>query len=68
MTPQKQQIKSSMQFLGKIHEVYLPALSSYFNVEKETHLKLELNKKYRFFVAVYAGKTRLVDTVELDRI
>ena len=30
--------------------------------------KLELNKKYRFFVAVYAGKTRLVDTVELDRI
>lgn len=45
MTPQKQQIKSSMQFLGKIHEVYLPALSSYFNVKKETHLNLELNKK-----------------------
>ena len=30
--------------------------------------KLKLNKKYRFFVAVYAGKTRLIDTVELDRI
>ncbi len=30
--------------------------------------KLELNKKYRFFVAVFAGKTRLIDTIELDRI
>ena len=30
--------------------------------------RLELNTKYRFFVAVYAGKTRLIDTVELDRI
>ena len=30
--------------------------------------KLELNKKYSFFVAVYAGKTRLIDTVELNRI
>ena len=45
MTPQKKQVKSSMQFLGKIHEVYLTALSTHFNVEKERHLKFELNKK-----------------------
>ena len=30
--------------------------------------KLELNTKYRIFVAVLAGKTRLIDTVELDII
>ncbi|MFD1016065.1 FGGY family carbohydrate kinase [Winogradskyella rapida] len=44
MTPQKQQIKSSMQFLGNIHEVYLKALSSYFKVDIDTHLDLELNE------------------------
>jgi len=43
MTPQKQQIKSSMQFLGKIHEVYISALSTYFKVDIDTHLQLELN-------------------------
>ncbi len=43
MTPEKQQIKSSMQFLGRIHEVYLEALSSYFKVNIDTHLKLKLN-------------------------
>tara|TARA_A100001011_G_scaffold162951_1_gene171480 strand:+ start:87358 stop:88200 length:843 start_codon:yes stop_codon:yes gene_type:complete len=30
--------------------------------------KLDSNIKYRFFVAVLAGKTRLIDTVELVRI
>ncbi|EPR70454.1 Rhamnulokinase RhaK in alpha-proteobacteria [Winogradskyella psychrotolerans RS-3] len=44
MTPQKQQIKSSMQFLGKIHEVYITALSSYFKIDIDTHLHLELNE------------------------
>lgn len=44
MTPEKQQIKSSMQCLGRIHEVYLDALSSYFKVDIGTHLHLKLNK------------------------
>ena len=44
MTPEKQQIKSSMQCLGRIHEVYLDALSSYFKVDIDTHLHLKLNK------------------------
>jgi len=44
MTPEKQQVKSSMQFLGRIHEVYVEAFSSYFNVDPETHLELTLNK------------------------
>ena len=45
MTPEKQQIKSSMQFLGKIHEVYVKALSSHFKVELLKYLQLEVNKK-----------------------
>jgi sugar (pentulose or hexulose) kinase len=45
MTPEKQQIKSSMQFLGKIHEVYLEALSTYFKVDINSHLQLGVNKK-----------------------
>jgi sugar (pentulose or hexulose) kinase len=43
MTPEKQQIKSSMQFLGRIHEVYLEVLSKHFNVSIDTYLELELN-------------------------
>lgn len=45
MTPDKQQIKSSMQFLGQIHEVYLEALSNYFNIDINTHLGLVLNNE-----------------------
>jgi sugar (pentulose or hexulose) kinase len=45
MTPEKQQIKSSMQFLGKIHEVYLTALSTYFKVDVDKHLQLQVNQK-----------------------
>jgi sugar (pentulose or hexulose) kinase len=45
MTPEKQQVKSSMQFLGRIHEVYLEALSSYFKVDIDTHLQLQLDKR-----------------------
>ncbi|NRD20676.1 carbohydrate kinase [Winogradskyella eckloniae] len=43
MTPQKQQIKSSMQFLGKIHEVYITALSDFFKEDMDAHLSLTLN-------------------------
>jgi sugar (pentulose or hexulose) kinase len=45
MTPEKQQIKSSMQFLGQIHEVYVKALSTHYKVDLNKHLHLELNKK-----------------------
>ncbi|MBJ2175912.1 carbohydrate kinase [Aureibaculum sp. A20] len=43
MTPEKQQVKSSMQFLGRIHEVYLKELSDYFTVDLNTHLDLVLS-------------------------
>ena len=43
MTPEKQQVKSSMQFLGRIHEVYIKALSDYFKVDINTHIDLVLN-------------------------
>ncbi|MEK9612529.1 MAG: pantoate--beta-alanine ligase [Flavobacteriaceae bacterium] len=44
----------------------------YFYIANETDLvpvkKLKPMESYRFFVAVYAGKTRLIDTLELKRI
>jgi len=43
----------------------------YFNVAATEDLvpvkTIERDKNYRFFVAVFAGKTRLIDTVELER-
>lgn len=45
MTPEKQQVKSSMQFLGRMHEVYVEALSKHFNVDIDTHLTLKLDKE-----------------------
>ena len=45
MTPEKQQIKSSMQFLGQIHEVYVKALSTHYKVDIDKHLQLEVNNK-----------------------
>ncbi len=42
MTPDKKQVKSSMQFLGRIHEVYVKALSNYFGVAIDTHLNLDI--------------------------
>ncbi|KJD35999.1 hypothetical protein PW52_05105 [Tamlana sedimentorum] len=44
MTPDKKQIKSSMQFLGRVHELNAIALSKYFNVGKSHFLELNLNK------------------------
>ncbi|QDO95470.1 carbohydrate kinase [Formosa sediminum] len=44
MTPEKQQVKSSMQFLGRIHEVYIKALSEYFKIDINTHQNLEVNE------------------------
>jgi sugar (pentulose or hexulose) kinase len=44
MTPEKKQIKSSMQILGRIHEVNAVELSNYFDVERNHFLKLKLKK------------------------
>lgn len=46
MTPEKQQVKSSMQFLGRLHEVYLEPLAKHFNTDIDTHLELGLDSKY----------------------
>jgi sugar (pentulose or hexulose) kinase len=43
MTPDKQQVKSSMQFLGRMHEEYVEVLSNYFKLDMDTHLSLNLN-------------------------
>jgi len=57
MTPEKQQVKSSMQFLGRIHEVYLEALCKYYNVDIDTHLNLKLNKE--LCSKIYSNQTRI---------
>lgn len=44
MTPEKQQVKSSMQFLGRIHEVYLEPLSNHFNVGIDSHMNIGENE------------------------
>ncbi len=44
MTPDKKQIKSSMQFLGRVHEVNAIELSKYYNVDKHHYLELNLNQ------------------------
>jgi sugar (pentulose or hexulose) kinase len=45
MTPDKKQIKSSMQFLGHVHEVNALELSKHFKVDKNHYLELTLNKE-----------------------
>jgi sugar (pentulose or hexulose) kinase len=45
MTPNKKQIKSSMQFLGRVLEVNTIELSKHFNIDENQFLKLKLNSK-----------------------
>lgn len=45
LTPDRKQVKSSMQFLGKVHEINANKLSSFFNVSQNHYLTLKLNKK-----------------------
>ncbi|WP_159020054.1 FGGY family carbohydrate kinase [Algibacter sp. L3A6] len=45
MTPDKKQIKSSMQFLGHVHEINAIAISEHFGVDEEHYLNMELNKQ-----------------------
>ncbi|MDA9335690.1 FGGY family carbohydrate kinase [Flavobacteriaceae bacterium] len=44
MTPDRKQIKSSMQFLGRIHEVNAIALGQHYNVDKNLYLEFNVNK------------------------
>jgi sugar (pentulose or hexulose) kinase len=44
MTPDKKQIKSSMQFLGRVHEVNAIVFAKHFNVEAYHYLELNLNQ------------------------
>ena len=44
MTPDKKQIKSSRQFLGKVHEINATELAKHFNVDECHYLELMLNK------------------------
>ena len=66
MTPDKQQVKSSMQFLGRIHEVYVEAFSSYFNLDPDTHLELELNKSSCVSIISNPGGVFLAEGIDTD--
>lgn len=66
MTPEKQQVKSSMQFLGRIHEVYLKAFSDYFKVSIDTHLGLVLNETLCKELIVQDAKIFLSDGIDTD--
>ncbi|WP_282122132.1 FGGY family carbohydrate kinase [Algibacter mikhailovii] len=66
MTPEKKQIKSSMQFLGRIHEVYLKALSDYFQVDINTHLELVLNPNLCLEIIDQDVKVFLAEGIDKD--
>jgi len=66
MTPEKQQIKSSMQFLGRIHEVYLEALSKHFKVDIDTHLNLPLDKVLCNKIVVESNRVFLAEGINTD--
>lgn len=66
MTPKKQQIKSSMQFLGRIHEVYLEPLSKHYNVDINSHLNLELNEKLCQELIVEKAQIFLSEGIDTD--
>jgi sugar (pentulose or hexulose) kinase len=44
MTTDKKQVKSSMQFLGHVHEVNVLEFNSFFAKEKDYYFDMELNK------------------------
>ena len=66
MTPEKKQVKSSMQFLGRIHEVYLKALSDYFQVGIDTHLNLILNPSLCIELMDQNAQIFLVEGIDTD--
>ena len=66
MTPDKQQVKSSMQFLGQIHEVYLEALSTYFKVDIDTHLSLKLDSDLCAKIVSNPSRVFLAEGIDTD--
>lgn len=66
MTPDKQQVKSSMQFLGRIHEVYVEAFSSHFNLDTDTHLDLTLNEGTCADMISNPGSVFLAEGIDTD--
>lgn len=44
MTTNKKQVKSSMQFLGHVHEINVLELSDYFGVENDYYIQMGLNE------------------------
>lgn len=66
MTPEKQQGKSSMQFLGRIHEVYLEAFSAYFKVDIDTHLDLKLDKNLCSEIVSNPSRVYLTEGIDTE--
>jgi len=66
MTPKKQQVKSSMQFLGRIHEVYLKPFSTFYNVDVNKHLDLNLEEERCIDIINKNKQVFLADGIDTD--
>lgn len=68
MTPDKKQIKSSMQFLGKVHEVNAIKLAEHFNVAECHYLELSVNKELCADILAVSKATFFPNDIALDFI
>ncbi len=66
MTPEKRQIKSSMQFLGHIHEIIGNSLSDYFSVAKNYYLEMTVNRTLCIDILARGESVFLSDTITTD--
>jgi sugar (pentulose or hexulose) kinase len=44
LTPEKEQVKSSMQFLGHVHEINVKTISDYFGKKEDHFTRMDLDK------------------------
>jgi sugar (pentulose or hexulose) kinase len=66
MTTNRQQVKSSMQFLGHLHQVISSDISSYFEEEDDFYKQLKLNKELCERTLSYSKKIFFPDGIRED--
>ncbi len=66
MTTDKKQVKSSMQFLGHVHEVNVIDLSSFFGKEKDYYLTIDFDKNTSLKIFQNSKKIFFLDGIPID--
>ena len=66
MTTDKKQVKSSMQFLGHVHEVNVIDLSSFFGKEKDYYLTIDFDRNTSLKIFQNAKKIFFLDGIPVD--